>query len=154
MHRIKELRKEAKLSQIELAERLNVHQTAISQWETGKTFPDMTTAQMLADFFDVSIDFLFGRTSDSQLYIDTNRSLEEINSYEGSVPPLSPKAYQIGRDYDSGQIVYDEDTLEMMREMCERPELRALFKTSKKATREDIETVDTLLKRLSGEHDV
>ena len=44
MNRIKELRKARKISQCKLAEMLNVHQTAISQWETGRTNPDIATA--------------------------------------------------------------------------------------------------------------
>lgn len=62
MNKILELRKAAFLSQRELADAINVHQTAISQWETGKTFPDMGTAQALADYFRVSVDYILGRT--------------------------------------------------------------------------------------------
>ena len=40
MNIIKDLRKRAKLSQIELAELCGVHQTAVSQWEKGRTNPD------------------------------------------------------------------------------------------------------------------
>lgn len=45
--------------------------------------------------------------------------------------------------------VYDDEALEMMREMYERPELRALFKTSKKVKPEDIKAVDQILKRMA-----
>jgi len=45
--------------------------------------------------------------------------------------------------------VYDDEALELMEEMHKRPELKALFSTSKKATREDIEAVDQLLKRMA-----
>ena len=41
MNRIREVRKAKKLSQTELAEMLHVHQTAVSQWENGKTEPDV-----------------------------------------------------------------------------------------------------------------
>lgn len=62
MNRIQKLRKDKGLSQLELAKAINVHQTAISQWETEKTNPDMTTIQILADYFNVTVDYLLGRT--------------------------------------------------------------------------------------------
>jgi len=63
MNRIQKLRKDFGLSQRELAKTIKVHQTAISQWETGKTFPDMDTAKALADYFRVSIDYILGRNA-------------------------------------------------------------------------------------------
>jgi len=39
-----------------------IDQTTVSQWETGKTFPSAEMQQKLADYFDVSIDYLLGRS--------------------------------------------------------------------------------------------
>ena len=64
-NRIKELRKERKITQLQLAKAVFVDQTTISQWETGKTFPTAETQRKLADLFGVSIDYLLGR-SDSK----------------------------------------------------------------------------------------
>ena len=58
MNRIKQLRKEKGISQVKLAETLGVHQTAISQWETGRTNPDLDTAKKLAACFNVTLDYL------------------------------------------------------------------------------------------------
>ncbi len=77
-NRILELRKKAGLSQIELANAISVHQTAISQWETGKTNPDMSTIGTLADFFDVTIDYLLGR-SDASTPAMANTPSNDIN---------------------------------------------------------------------------
>lgn len=60
MNIIKRLRKEKKLTQSELAKLLNVHQTAVSQWEQERTTPDIETTKKLADFFGVTIDYLLG----------------------------------------------------------------------------------------------
>lgn len=60
MNRIKELRKKNGLSQQKLAEILNVHQTAISQWETGRTSPDIEIANKLSIVFNESIEYLLG----------------------------------------------------------------------------------------------
>lgn len=40
---------------------LNVHQTAVSQWETDKTYPDPSTLTAIANIFNVSTDYLLGR---------------------------------------------------------------------------------------------
>lgn len=60
MNRVKELRKLHGYSQVKLAKTLNVHQTAISQWETGRTSPDMEVAAEMAQLFGVSLEYLLG----------------------------------------------------------------------------------------------
>lgn len=62
---IKSLRKEKGLTQVQLAEAFNLDQTAISKWENGKALPDTQMLIRLAAFFDVSTDYLLGR---SKLY--------------------------------------------------------------------------------------
>lgn len=61
--KLKQLRKEKNLSQVEMANILNVHQTAISQWEQGRTTPDMQTLIKIADYFQVTVDSLLGKNS-------------------------------------------------------------------------------------------
>lgn len=61
MTNIKFLRKQKKLSQSELAEILNVEQTAISRWELGKTAPDLRSIEKMAEFFEVTVDQILGR---------------------------------------------------------------------------------------------
>ena len=58
---LKKLRVEQKLSQIELAKKLNVSTKSISHWETGYTEPSIGQLVQLADIFDVSLDELTGR---------------------------------------------------------------------------------------------
>lgn len=60
MNRVKELRKAAGYTQEKLARILNVHQTAISQWESGRTTPDPEIAKELASVFRVSMEYLLG----------------------------------------------------------------------------------------------
>lgn len=60
--RLKELRKEANLTQKQVAEHFNISQSAYAQWETGKLNPKKETIQMFADFFNVSTDYLLGKT--------------------------------------------------------------------------------------------
>jgi len=56
-------RKELHMTQRELAEKLNVTDKTISRWEVGKSYPDATILPALAKVLNVSIDELFGDTS-------------------------------------------------------------------------------------------
>lgn len=58
--RLKELRTEKKLSQLELAKALKVSQRSISSWETGFRQPDFETLELIAKFFNVTSDYLLG----------------------------------------------------------------------------------------------
>ena len=53
---IKKLRQERHLSQEQLAEQLHVTRQAVSNWENGKTQPDIDTLTQLASVFDVSVE--------------------------------------------------------------------------------------------------
>lgn len=57
---IRELRKQRGLSQRELAELCNVHQTAVSQWENGRTSPDSESLIILSKALGVSVGRLVG----------------------------------------------------------------------------------------------
>lgn len=63
MSYIRELRKEKGISQQELARLCGVHQTAVSQWEKGRTMPDRNSLQLLSKIFGVSVDKLLGSDS-------------------------------------------------------------------------------------------
>ncbi len=62
MNRIKDLREDMDMRQSDLAEATGIDQRTISNYETGKTSPDAYALIKLADFFNVSIDYLVGRT--------------------------------------------------------------------------------------------
>lgn len=62
MNRIKDLRKAMGLSQKELADKLFVNQTAVSQWERGVTSPNPQTMIALSKLFNVTTDYLLGQT--------------------------------------------------------------------------------------------
>lgn len=64
--RLKELRLSVKLSQKKMAEILGTQQTSINRYETNQYDPPTKTILVYADYFDVSIDYLFGRTDNPQ----------------------------------------------------------------------------------------
>lgn len=52
------LRKASKLTQLELAEKLNYSDKAISKWERGESLPDVILLKQIADMYNVSVDYL------------------------------------------------------------------------------------------------
>ena len=67
--RLKELRRKKGISQWKLAMDLGMNQNSISRYETGEREADYATLIRLADYFDVSIDYLLNRTDNPE----TNR---------------------------------------------------------------------------------
>ena len=62
--RLKDLRKEKKITQLQLAMELNMSQNTISRYETGERQAGYDELIKIANFFDVSIDYLLGRTDE------------------------------------------------------------------------------------------
>lgn len=66
--RIRNLREDRDLSQSQMAEYLNIHQTTYSDYELGKLNIPVPVLKRLADLFETSIDYLVGRTDESRPY--------------------------------------------------------------------------------------
>lgn len=60
--RVKELRKELGLTQTQFATKIGSTQRQVSFWESGQIEPNIFWLIKLADFFDVSVDYLIGRS--------------------------------------------------------------------------------------------
>lgn len=78
MNRLKELRKEKKLTQQELAEKTDIPYRTLQRWENGESQIKPDKAQKLADFFGVSIAHLLGYDDndfEKQIRIDTLNNL-------------------------------------------------------------------------------
>ena len=101
--RIKELRKQKKLTQKQLAEKINVDCSAVTKWETGKANPDFEKQQFLADFFGVSVDYLLGRTS----------SITESSKKGVKIPVLGNVAAGIPIEAIEDIVDYEEISEEM-----------------------------------------
>lgn len=64
--RIKQLRNAKRLTQADVAEKIGITRPAYTAYETGKRQPDFDILQKLATLFDVSTDYLLGRTDDKE----------------------------------------------------------------------------------------
>ena len=76
---IKKLREKNKLTQSELAHKLSVSDKAISKWETGKGYPDITLIENIAKVFNVSITELFSGDTIENKNISSN--VEKMKFY-------------------------------------------------------------------------
>lgn len=56
-----------KISQMKLALDLNMSQNSISRYETGEREPDFASLIKFADYFNVSVDYLLGRTNNPEI---------------------------------------------------------------------------------------
>ena len=84
--RLKILRLENKLTQKQLSNKLGTSQPSYAQWESGKRKPTGETIQKIADFFNVSTDYLLGNTdikNQKKFDEDLEKSLDTFKSFDG-----------------------------------------------------------------------
>ncbi len=62
--RLKELREEKRLTQVDVANAIKTSQRNIGRWEKGEVLPSSEFVIKLADFFEVTADYLLGRSDD------------------------------------------------------------------------------------------
>ena len=80
---IKSLRKEKKLTQKELGEKLNITDKAISKWERGLSFPDIAMLNSLASFFEIDVSELLNGEKGIKKEVDIEKVIEEaIENYK------------------------------------------------------------------------
>lgn len=123
-HRLKKLREESDYTQLQLSGMLNIGNVSLSQYENGTRTPDIDTIVKIAEFYDVTTDYLLGRTNDPQGNIETE---EETPYY------------------------INDDAREMAQEIYENPELRILFDASRNLETDDIKAVVDIVRRLKKE---
>ena len=94
MNKIKELRSEKGITQTELASYLKISARAVGYYENGEREPDYDTLLKIAEYFDVSIDYLLGRVTNPMSNADFHVGLSRKE--EGS---LSDEEKQQIRDF-------------------------------------------------------
>lgn len=77
---ITNLRKAEKLTQFEFANKLNYSDKAISKWERGESVPDVITLKQIADFFNVTVDYILTEHTNETLPLD--KKVIGLNSFE------------------------------------------------------------------------
>ena len=85
------LRKEKGLTQMELAERLNVSRQAISRWEVGAALPSTDNLKTLGDLYGVSVDYLLDISAD---HLDSTPEKNE-QSFNLSITEVDKKKHRM-----------------------------------------------------------
>ena len=78
---VKKYRTELKLSQEELTEKVYVTRQTISNWETGKSYPDIHSLLLLSSLFDVSLDQLIKGDIETMKKIVDEQEIKKFNHY-------------------------------------------------------------------------
>ncbi|WP_297967914.1 helix-turn-helix domain-containing protein [uncultured Anaerovibrio sp.] len=122
--RLKELRIKKDMTQGELSKALNISQSAIAMYESGKREPKIEILEVFADFFNVDMNYITGK---SDLTTNLGQS--------------TPSYYA------------DPETAEVAERLRTQPGMRMLFDASKNAKPEDLQYAADLLKRLKGDEE-
>lgn len=124
-NKLRQLRLERNLTQIELAKIFNTSHATINRYEKGVNEPDSKTINRFADYFKVSADFLLGRTDDRY-------NIELIS-----------------------KAVYDDPELQEFWDMLEeREDLLMLYKYTKKLDVTRIQQIIRIIKAIEDEKDI
>lgn len=111
----RQLRISSGLTQVEFSKRIGISRSTIGMYETGAREPDFETLEKIADFFNVDIDYLLGRTDKTTLLPES-----------------------VGRYY------LNDETSKVAQEIFNNKELRALFSVTKDADPEDLRALHSM----------
>lgn len=119
-----ELLQKHNVTPYKVSKETGVSQSTLSDWKRGKSIPKIDKLQKIADYFGVPLGYLMGT--------------EELE------PPTAT-------DKNNNTIVLDDDALELLEELKNRPEMKTLFSVSKKATKADILKAVKIIEALKGD---
>lgn len=93
MNRIKELREDRDLRQIDVAMATGIDQKTLSNYETGRTNPDSFAIVKLAKFFNVSTDYLLCYGNERNQIIDS--VIQELDTIQSEITKIKEKIIKI-----------------------------------------------------------
>lgn len=117
----KRLRTSSGLTQAEIAEKLGISRSTIGMYETGAREPDFETLEKIADFFNVDIDFLLGRTDKTTMLPET-----------------------------AGHYYLNDETRKIAQEIFENPDLRSLFYVARDIEPEELRAHIDFMEKLKA----
>ena len=85
-NRIRDLREDIDLRQIDVSTATGIDQKTLSNYETGKTRPDSEALIKLANFFNVSIDYLVGRSE--RIFLSDKDIIKEISKIQDQLEEI------------------------------------------------------------------
>ena len=102
--RLRALRKEKELTQLELADQFNISKSSISMYEARSRMPEYETLEAIADYFKVNLDYLVGK-SDIRNYSEDLYNLANIS-------PIEKKKFPLLESVADGKLIMAEKNFE------------------------------------------
>lgn len=125
--RLKLLRNERSLKQQDIADILNVERPTIAGYETKRKQPDYEKIKILADYFNVSLDYLLGQSDIKNPYSNNEKIGTAVND--------------------------DPELYEFWNTLKEREDLKILFKQTKDLSPNDVKKMIRIMKAIEDEED-
>ncbi|MGO2138336.1 MAG: helix-turn-helix domain-containing protein [Leuconostoc mesenteroides] len=115
-NRIKELRKQKKLTQSELAKKINASRMAIANYETDRNNPSYAMLSLIADALDTTVEYLQGKTDSPTKTIDSNVNTGDENKKHVELSDdeliMSFEGKELSEDYKKSILAF----VKMLRE--------------------------------------
>lgn len=145
MLHLRKLRQERNLTQLELSKMLQISASAIGMYEQGRREPDHDTLAKIADFFNVSTDYLLGRTDYRKSFTHGLLGKPEklIETAQQSIA-----AQQL--NFNPPPNYYnDPETQRRMEEMYSDPKRMRIFVASKDLKPEELDRIADLMETIA-----
>lgn len=113
--RIKQLRKELRLTQEEFADKAGMKRSTLSKYENGENMPSAAVFALICKEFNVSETWL--RTGEGEMFIPKTRD-EELAEFFGNVQGIGPESFK--RRFASMLSRLDEEEWALLERMAER----------------------------------
>jgi len=97
--RLKELREAKGLRQEDIGKKINVGKSAVSQWENNIRTPDAYVILQLADFFNVTTDYMLGRTDDPRPFSKDTIAEPDSNDPVDKLPEQAKRSLEEFKEY-------------------------------------------------------
>lgn len=105
---LKALREERGLSQQELADALDITRSTLGNYEVGLRSPNMEMLEAIADYFNVDMDFLYGKTKIKNKYQESLKS--DGSDLPSNILPIAKKKFPLLGSIACGEPIFaDED---------------------------------------------
>ncbi|NLB42089.1 MAG: helix-turn-helix transcriptional regulator [Clostridiales bacterium] len=147
--RLKELRKEKGVTQGEIATLLGVDRSTYGKYEIGDSTPAADRLMWLAEYFDVTLDYLLGRSNFSS---PSDAPPAETTTAETSYRKISPTRTSSAKDMVNG-LKDSPDLLEFWDTLQGREDLQLLFKQTRDMSPKDIKQIIRIIKAIEEEED-
>lgn len=118
--RLVELRKSKKMTQKDLAKKIHISRDTYAQYEIGRRKPDYETLERIANFFDVTTDYLLGRTDDPS---PADKSSDDLTKQYPILADIDPELLQRFAEVikeDPYQSLFFDDILSASKEEREQ----------------------------------